>query len=296
MWFDRLTTNGNSFVNNFYVNSVRPKHSASNVEALSKGERKRMVTLKTIRAIIADDEDALRQHLRKKISALWPNLEIAAEAADGETALRLIHDEKPDIAFLDIKMPGRTGLEVAKRAAGKCLFVFVTAYDKYAIEAFENEAVDYLLKPVSDERLEKTVKRIRERLSASAPIPDISAVIDKVAKAIRNPATYLQWIKAQHKDGVRLIPVADVFYLKSTDKYTTVRTREGEFLIRKAVKDLEQELDPEMFWRVHRAAVVNVKTILSVSRSVAGTSSIRFKDIPDRLAVSRAYSHLFKQM
>jgi DNA-binding LytR/AlgR family response regulator len=252
--------------------------------------------MKQVRAIIADDEEALRQHLRKKLTELWPGLEVAGEAGDGEAALRLIHDEEPDIAFLDISMPGMTGLEVAKRAAGKCLFVFVTAYDKYAIEAFESEAVDYLLKPVSGDRLEKTLKRLIERFSADAKLPDISAVVDKVSRSLQKSSAHLHWIKAQHKDGIKLIPVADVYYLKSTDKYTTVRTRDGEFLIRKSIKELEEELDPELFWRVHRAAVVNAKSILAVNRSVAGTYTIRFKDIPDRLTVSRAYAHLFKQM
>jgi DNA-binding LytR/AlgR family response regulator len=252
--------------------------------------------MKQIRAIIADDEEALRQHLKKKLIELWPGLEIAGEAGDGGAALRLIHDEGPDIAFLDIRMPGLTGLEVAKRAAGRCLFVFVTAYDKYAIEAFESGAVDYLLKPISEDRLEKTIKRLRERFSASAALPDISAVLEKVSRSLEKSSGHLQWIKAQHKDGITLIPVADVYYLKSTDKYTTVRTREGEFLIRKTIKELEGELDPELFWRVHRAAVVNAKSIHSVNRSVAGTCTIRFKDIPDHLTVSRAYAHLFKQM
>jgi DNA-binding LytR/AlgR family response regulator len=252
--------------------------------------------MKHIRAIIADDEEALRQHLKKKLAALWPELDLAGEAGDGEAALRLIHDEAPDIAFLDISMPGLTGLEVAKRTAGRCLFVFVTAYDKYAIDAFESEAVDYLLKPISEDRLEKTVKRLRERFTAAPSLPDISAALEKVSRSLEKSSSHLQWIKAQQRDGVKLIPVADVYYLKSTDKYTSVRTRDGEYLIRKTIRELEEELDPELFWRVHRAAVVNVKSIHAVNRSVAGTYTIRFRDIPDRLTVSRAYAHLFKQM
>jgi DNA-binding LytR/AlgR family response regulator len=248
-----------------------------------------------VRAIIADDEEVLRDHLRKKLSVLWPELEIAGEARDGEAAVRLIQDQRPDIAFLDIKMPGLSGIEVAKRTAGKCLFVFVTAYDKFAVEAFESEAVDYLLKPVTDDRLETTVRRLKGRL-ASASIPDLSGVLDRLSAALPSSGGHLQWIKAQHRDGVRLIPAADVYYFRSTDKYTTVRTREGEFLIRKSIKELEAELDPAQFWRVHRAAIVNARAIHAISRSVAGTHTIRFKDLPDHLTVSRAYAHLFKQM
>lgn len=254
------------------------------------------MNVKHVRAIIADDEAALRSHLKKKLAALWEGLEVAGEAGDGETALRLIHELKPDIAFLDIKMPGISGLEVARRAAGACMVVFATAFNKFAIEAFDQEAVDYLLKPVSDERLAKTVRRLKERLAGGSPAPDLAAAIERVSRSLQKAPAHLQWIKAQHKDGVRLIPVAEVCYLKATDKYTTVRTREGEFLIRKSIKELEAELDPGKFWRVHRAAIVNAKSIQAVKRAVAGTSSIRFKDIPDTLTVSRAYAHLFKQM
>jgi DNA-binding LytR/AlgR family response regulator len=176
-----------------------------------------------------------------------------------------------------------------------CLFVFVTAYDKFAVEAFESEAVDYLLKPVTDDRLETTVRRLQGRL-ASASAPDLTAVLERLSSSLPSPGGRLQWIKAQHKDGVRLIPAAEVYYFRATDKYTTVRTREGEFLIRKTLKELEAELDPEQFWRVHRAAIVNARLILKVDRSIAGTRTIRFKDLSESLTVSRAYAHLFKQM
>lgn len=251
--------------------------------------------MKQIRAVIADDEEALRDHLRKKLSSLWPGLVIAGEARDGVEAARLIEDLKPDVAFLDIRMPGLSGIEVAKKIAGASLVVFITAYDKFAIQAFESQAVDYLLKPVIDERLEKTIERLKERLSSPAQ-PDFAAVLEKVSLSLRKAPAHLQWVKAQHKDGVRLIPVGDICFFRATDKYTTVRTRDGEFLIRKTIRELEEELDPDQFWRVHRAALVNVRAIRSVSRSVAGTSLIRFRDIPDQITVSRAFSHLFKQM
>ena len=256
------------------------------------GERTDLV--KPIRAIIADDEEMLRAYLRKKLSLFWPELAITSEAGDGEAALQLIQENRPDIAFLDIQMPGLSGIEVARKSPGSCLFVFVTAYDKYAVEAFEQEAIDYLLKPVSDERLKKTVTRLKERLSS--PQPDLSAALEKVSRSLRKSSDHLQWIKAQQKDGIRLIPAADIYYFKATDKYTSVRTRDGELLIRTTIKELEEALDPDQFWRVHRAAIVNAKTIHAVNRSLGGTYTITFRDIKDHLVVSRAYSHLFKQM
>jgi DNA-binding LytR/AlgR family response regulator len=252
--------------------------------------------MKQIRAIIADDEEVLRSFLKKKLLALWPDVIICGEAQDGNVALRLIDAERPDVAFLDVKMPGLSGIEVAQKTGWKCQVVFVTAHDKYAVEAFENEAVDYILKPVSQDRLERTVKRLKKRLAASAPLPDLSSVLEKVSRSLKQPSSYLQWVKAQHKDGIRLIPAADIYYFKATDKYTTVRTRDGEFLIRKTIKDLEEDLDPELFWRVHRAAIVNARAIHTVGRSMTGTYAIRFRDIQDSVLVSRAFSHLFKEM
>lgn len=250
-----------------------------------------------IRAIIADDEEALRSYLKKKLAALWPDLELVGEARDGDSALKLIAEKKPDIAFLDIKMPGPSGIEVAKSIAGACSVVFVTAFDQYAVEAFESQAIDYILKPIADERLEKTVTRLKERLARAPGKPDLAAVLERLSLAMQGQSTgYLQWIKAQHKDGIRLIPVSEVCFFRATDKYTTLRTKDGEFLIRKSIKELEETLDPHQFWRIHRAALVNAGSILSVNRSVAGTLAIRFRAIPDQLTVSRAYAHLFKQM
>ena len=252
--------------------------------------------MKNITAIIADDEEALRAHLRNKLSLLWPELVIVDEARDGETARKLITNARPDVAFLDIQMPGLSGIEVARKSAGMCLFVFVTAYDSYAVEAFENEAIDYLLKPVSDERLGKTIQRLQERIASRSSFPDISEALERVTTAIQKTRPHLQWIKAQDMDTVRLIAVGDVLYFKALDKYTSVRTREGEFLIRTTISELCKGLDPARFWRVHRGAIVNVKAIRTVSRSLSGGYTISFKDIKDRLSVSRAYSHLFKQM
>ncbi len=252
--------------------------------------------MKQVRAIIADDEETLRLYLKEKLAVAWPELVVSGEAGDGEAALKLIEEKRPHIAFLDIQMPGMSGIEVARGINGPCAVVFITAYNKYAVEAFENEALDYVLKPVTEERLEKTVKRLKERLASPQSAPNLAEVIDKVARALENSPNHLQWIKAQHKDGVRLIPVGDVYYFRATDKYTVVRTRDGEHLIRKTIKELENELDPDQFWRVHRAAIVNARAIHAVDHSLSGGYTVKFRDIQDRLAVSRAYTHLFKQM
>jgi DNA-binding LytR/AlgR family response regulator len=252
--------------------------------------------LKQIRAIIADDEETLRAYLKDKLAAVWPELAVIGQAGDGETALRMIKEQRPDVAFLDIQMPGISGIEVARNIAGTCAVVFITAHNAYAVEAFESEAIDYILKPVTEERLERTMKRLKERLTLPRLASNEAEAFEKVARALEQSQRRLQWIKAQHKDGVRLIPVADVFYFRATDKYTVVRTREGEHLIRKTIKELEAELDPDQFWRVHRAAIVNARAIHVVDHTLSGGYTVRFKDIPDQLAVSRAYSHLFKQM
>ena len=251
--------------------------------------------MQQIRAIIADDEETLRVYLKEKLAAVWPELSVIGQAGDGEAALKLIREQRPDVAFLDIQMPGRSGIEVARSIAGTCAIVFITAHNAYAVDAFESEALDYILKPVTEERLERTVKRLKERLALPHPASNEAEAFEKVASVLERSQRRLQWIKAQHKDGVRLIPVADVLYFRATDKYTMVRTREGEHLIRKTIKELEAELDSEQFWRVHRAAIVNARAIHMVDHSLSGYT-VRFKDIPDRLAVSRAYAHLFKQM
>ncbi len=252
--------------------------------------------MRQITAVIADDEEALRTDLKKQLLMLWPELIISGEAGDGDAALRLIGNVRPDLAFLDIKMPGPSGLDVAKRTAGACIVVFITAYDRYAVDAFESEALDYLVKPVTRERLKKTVNRLKERIHTSQPQPGLSGVLDKILKTLQQPAGFLQWINVEHKNDVQVIPVAEVCYFKASDKYTVVRTRDGEFLIRKTISALEEELDPDQFLRVHRSSIVNRNTVHRIDRSLAGTQAIRFKDIQDLLPVSRAYFHLFKQM
>jgi DNA-binding LytR/AlgR family response regulator len=215
-----------------------------------------------VKAVIADDEAPLRQFLRARLSEVWPELVICGEAKNGKEALDLIESQCPHIAFLDIKMPGLTGMDVAEKIAGSCRIVFVTAYDEYAVEAFEKEAVDYLLKPVSKERLEKTVKRLKEDLATGAALP-IEILQRLMIRLSREKGSgSLQYLRVQHGDGVRLVHVDDVIYFKAEDKYTTVITREGESLVRKPIKEL----------------------------------AVKLKDRSETLTVSNRYLHLFKQM
>jgi len=248
-------------------------------------------------AIIADDEKELRAYLRSRLSEVWPSLSILGEAENGEAALELIEINQPDIAFLDIRMPGLSGMEVAEKMSARCRVVFITAYDQYAVEAFENSAVDYLLKPVTRERLEKTVCRLKEQLTLpSGSTGDISEVLEKVITRMKGRETSdaLRWIRAQQGTSVRLISVSDVCYFKASDKYTVVKTVSGEFLIKKPIKMLVEELDPDLFWQIHRGTIVNVSCIDRVSQSISGKWILKLKTPPETLTVSRTYVHLFK--
>ena len=250
-------------------------------------------------AIIAEDEEALRNYLLSKLTQVWPELYILGAAENGEEALALIQRLRPDVAFLDIRMPGLSGMTVARRIIGFCRVVFVTAYDQYAVEAFETEAVDYLLKPVTRERLEKTVLKLKKTLHESAlPSLENLAAIEKIVAGItgRGEGTYLRWVKVQQGTRIQLISVDDVCYFKADDKYTLVRTATGEFLIKRPIKDLAEQLDPALFWQIHRGTIVNVARIDGVSRFLTGRGIIRLKDVPETLTVSRSCMHLFKQM
>jgi len=252
------------------------------------------------KAIIADDEKELRTYLKRMLAETWPQLEICGEAINGKEAMKLIDDFAPHIAFLDIKMPGLSGLDVAKKIAGVCHIVFVTAFDQYAVEAFEREAVDYLVKPVTKERLLQTIHRLKKHLQSSPePSEGLTQMITHVLAGLQdNPRTdrYLRWIKTQHKDCVRLISVEEIDYFQSGDKYTLVMTAEGEALIKKSIKELSRELDPQQFWQIHRGTIVNVSRIENVVRSFTGRGVLKLKNRPDTLTVSRQYLHLFRQM
>jgi DNA-binding LytR/AlgR family response regulator len=252
-----------------------------------------------LKAIIADDEKELRTYLQSLLAEVWPELVICGEAKNGHEALELVESKQPQIAFLDIKMPGLSGLEVAQKIAGLCRIVFVTAYDQYAVEAFEREAVDYLLKPVSKKRLLQTVHRLKKHLEVSIEPPvGLVEVVEQVLANLKTKTTgdFLRWIKVQIKEGIRLISVEEVDYFKAEDKYTLVLTKGGDTLIKKSIKDLAQELDPDQFYQIHRSIIVNISRIDQVSRSLTGRGVLKFKERPELLTVSRNYLHHFKQM
>jgi DNA-binding LytR/AlgR family response regulator len=251
------------------------------------------------KAVIADDEKELRTYLKSLLAETWPDLVICGEAGNGREALELVAAEKPQVVFLDIRMPGLSGLEVAKEIAGVCRIVFVTAYDQYAVEAFERDAVDYLVKPVSKERLMQTVPRLRKQLDISTvPPADLAGVVEHLLARLnaKTSSDYLRWIRVQVRDSIRLIPVGEVDYFQARDKYTLVITEDGESLIRKSIKELAAELDPDLFWQIHRSTIVNVSKIEKVSRSFTGRGVLRLRERPELLTVSRSYLHLFKQM
>jgi DNA-binding LytR/AlgR family response regulator len=247
------------------------------------------------RALIADDEAHLAEHLRARLAQLWPELSFLPLAANGLEALRAIEDERPELAFLDIRMPGLTGLELARRIDTGTHVVFVTAFDQYAVQAFERGAVDYLLKPFNEERLALAVERLKERVAGRPP--RIEELVDSLAARFSPPASkHLRWIKASVGSHVRLIPVEEVLFFQSDEKYTRVVTADGESLIRKPIRELLDELDPAKFWQVHRATIVNVDAIASVRRGLKDQAEISLRDCAETLVVSRAFTHLFKQM
>jgi DNA-binding LytR/AlgR family response regulator len=246
-----------------------------------------------MRALIAEDEPHLADDLARRLARLWPQLEIVALVRDGIAARQALLEQAPDIAFLDISMPGLSGLQAAKSAPPGCRVVFVTAHDEHAVAAFEQAAADYLLKPVSDARLEKCLARLKQAMPARAD--DLLARLQGLLAASGKPEP-LRWLRAQVGQDVRLIAVEDVCYFQASDKYTRLLTRDGEFLLRTALKDLAAQLDPALFWRVHRGTLVNARQIKAAKRDLLGRLAITLRDRPETLAVSRGYAHLFRQM
>jgi len=245
-------------------------------------------------AILAEDEPVLRGELRELLAAQWPELAIAAEADDGLAAVEAIDAHAPDILFLDIEMPGLNGLEVARRASGKCHVVFVTAYDKYAVAAFEQGAVDYVMKPFSPARLDATIARLKQRLSG--PPADLTGILKSLATSLAQRKEHLRWITAAQGDALRLITVDEICYFRADHKYTLVVTPDSEALIRRPLKSLAEEVDPQAFWQIHRSALVNVKEIAGVNRDFRGHLTVRLKQRKETLPVGENYVHLFKQM
>ncbi|HWJ93317.1 MAG TPA: LytTR family DNA-binding domain-containing protein [Telluria sp.] len=250
---------------------------------------------RVVTALIADDEAPMRDLLRARLAQAWPSLSIVAEAANGVEAVALAAQHKPDICFLDIRMPGKTGIEAARELYDRSHIVFVTAYDQYAIDAFEQGALDYLLKPVTAERLGMTCERLRKRLAQ--PPQDIGAQLARLTAAIGGgKPSYLKWIQAQVGGSLRMVSTREILFFQSDEKYTRVQTATAELLIRKTLKELADELDPDEFWRIHRSTLVRVDAIAEVTRDMRGRQMLRVRGYPQELEVSRNHSHLFQQM
>jgi DNA-binding LytR/AlgR family response regulator len=247
---------------------------------------------RAVTALIAEDEPLLRRQLKARLAEAWPELAIVAEAENGADALAHAQALKPDIAFLDIRMPVKDGLAVAAAIADACHVVFVTAYDEYAVTAFEQGAVDYLLKPVTADRIAKVVTRLQSRLAA--PPVDLARVLEQLAA--RDTGGPLRWVRASLGNSLRLIPVDEVCYFQAEDKYTKVVTASGEALIRTTIRELFDELDPAVFWQVHRSTIVNLRAIARVERDYRDQPLIFLKERPEQLSVSRTFAHLFKTM
>jgi DNA-binding LytR/AlgR family response regulator len=272
------------------------------------------------RAVLADDERLMREQLRARLAEVWPELQIVAEARNGLEAVQLVEQHRPDVVFLDIRMPGLNGVEAARRIAQMAPadvsdegeddpalpeIVFITAYDEYAVQAFEQGVADYVLKPAERERLALTVARIRKRLAArddpsqapgeGAPLQQL---LHKLAAQL-NPGgapQYLRWVQASVGSAIQMIPVDEVLFFVSDEKYTRVQTANVEALIRKPIKELVDELDPQLLWQIHRSALVNVNAVAGVQRDFRGRQIVSIKGHTQKLEVSRSYTGLFKGM
>ena len=254
-------------------------------------------------ALIADDEPLLREALQRMLAQCWPELNVIAQARNGREAIEKFEELKPAICFLDVHMPGITGIEAARQIGRRAHIVFVTAYDQYAVQAFAQGVLDYLVKPVEASRLAETVSRLKERLHAAQPALNSEDLLQQLAAALGKQAmpTHLRWVRASIGNTVRLIPTDDIDFLRSEEKYTVVAWREDgkeprEAVVRLTLKELIAQLDTEQFAQVHRSVVVNLKAISHVTRGANETADIHLKHRTEVLPVSRSYLHLFRQM
>jgi len=248
-------------------------------------------------AVVADDERLMRDQIVAQLKQAWPELVITGEAANGREAVALVQSQQPDIVFLDIRMPEMDGIAAARALAGRVHVVFVTAYDEYAISAFDQGAVDYLLKPADPERVALTCERLRARIAkAPDPMDDLLAQLSERLGPAAASREYLRWVQASVGPNLRMIPTSDVLFFHAEDKYTRVQTARFEALIRKPIKELIEELDPEEFWQIHRATVVRVDAIEQVSRNIRANQVLHLRGTDEKLEVSRSFNHLFKQM
>ncbi len=243
--------------------------------------------------MIVEDEPALHDELRELLAALWPELSIVGHAVDGVDALRQIARHAPDVVFLDIQIPEPNGLDVARTLRDRCHIVFVTAYDMHALEAFDNGAVDYILKPVDPLRMATTVRRLKQRIDARPT--DLTPMLAGLQTASAE-ASYLRWITASVGNALRLITIDDIVYFQSDQKYTRVVLADSEVLIKKTLKELVSELDPEQFWQIHRSTVVNAGEIASIEPNMAGQLSLKLKSRREQLPVAETFMRRFRQM
>lgn len=247
-----------------------------------------------VKAVVAEDEGNLRDELCETLAVLWPELAVCGRAADGIEALRAWEQHAPDILFLDIQMPGISGLEVAKLASGRSHVVFVTAYDRYAVSAFKQGAIDYVLKPFEPARLAETVARLKARVD-SAPAR-LEGLVRALSERLAGGGAYLRWITASQGQELRLITTDEICYFRSDHKYTSVVTAERESLICRPIKELVGMLDPSVFWQIHRGTIVNIRHISGIVRNYRGQLSVKLRQRTETLPVSAPYAHLFKQM
>ena len=251
-----------------------------------------------VTAVIADDEDLQRTDLRRMLNAIWPELTIVADCEDGGDALEAIVKFAPDIAFLDIRMPELSGLDVARASDGKCRVVFTTAYDSYAVDAFKLGAIDYLLKPVTEERLQQTIMRLKAQMAAGAMQPDLLQMMAALDKRLRGPEQVerIRWISANSGNTIKLFPIEEVLFLESDLRYTRVVSATDEGHIRTSIKDLQKGLDPEQFWQIHRGVVVNAHAIAKARRDDMGNIVVELKSHAEKLKVSQSYVWRFRGM
>ncbi|MCK5542167.1 MAG: response regulator transcription factor [Desulfobacterales bacterium] len=253
-----------------------------------------------VTAIVADAEKLSLEHIKTKLDENWPDIVISGTASNGYDALKLIEKLQPDIAFLDVKLPGLSGIEVAQKILNTCKIVFITVFDNYAVNAFENEAIDYIIKPVSTKRLIKTIERIKLQLSQNFIQSNLPLIYEKVQANMSGLEQvlpkYLTWIKAAVKGSVRIIPVDQIHYFQSSNKYTMVITEEMEAQIKKSIPQLANELDPDMFFQIHRTTIVNASFIEKVSTSPTKRTLLKLKGRPEIHTVSRKFESVFKQM
>jgi DNA-binding LytR/AlgR family response regulator len=264
-------------------------------------------------AVLADDERLMRDQLKLRLTEVWPELELLAEAKNGAEAVEAVAEHRPDVVFLDIRMPGMTGIEAASEIAqlegAKPQVVFVTAYDQYAVEAFEKGAIDYVLKPAQADRLKATVDRVQARLvrapqgllaSPAAGSPDLATLVAQLKSELAQSSgagkSQLKYIQATIGQQLRMIPIDEVLFFISDEKYTRVQTPTVEALIRKPIKELLDELSPDQFWQIHRSTLVNVSKIANVITDDRGHKIVSMQGHDEKLEVSRSYLHLFKQM